>query len=59
MPKAMKYDPYNILIVEDEAAHAELTRRAIRKAGNANRIDVVGDGEEALDYSSIAGDLRT
>ncbi len=46
----MKYDPYNILIVEDEAAHAELTRRAIRKAGNAGRIDIVGDGEEALDY---------
>jgi len=43
----MKYDPCNILIVEDEAAHAELTRRAIRKAGNANRIDIVGDGEEA------------
>ena len=39
-----------ILIVEDEEAHAELTKRAIRKAGNVNRIDVVGDGEEALDY---------
>ncbi len=46
----MNYDFYNILIVEDEAAHAELTRRAIRKAGNASRIDIVGDGEEALDY---------
>ena len=55
----MKYDPFNVLIVEDKAAHAELTRRAIRKAANANRIDIVGDGEEALDYSSIAGDLRT
>jgi CheY-like chemotaxis protein len=31
-------------------AHAELTPRAIRKAGNASRIKVVGDGEEALDY---------
>ena len=40
----------NILLVEDEEAHAELTKRAIRKAGNVNRIDVVVDGEEALDY---------
>jgi CheY-like chemotaxis protein len=46
----MDYQPSNILLVEDEEAHAQLTRRAIRKAGNANRIDVVYDGEEALDY---------
>jgi two-component system response regulator len=46
----MDYQPSNILIVEDEEAHAELTKRAIRKAGNANRIDIVPDGEQALDY---------
>ena len=46
----MHYEPSNILLVEDEEAHAELTKRAIRKAGNANRIDVLTDGEEALDY---------
>lgn len=46
----MKCEPSNILLVEDEEAHAELTKRAIRKAGNANRVDVAGDGEEALDY---------
>ena len=46
----MDYEPSNILLVEDEEAHAQLTRRAIRKAGNANRIDVVYDGEEAFDY---------
>ena len=40
----------NILLVEDEEAHAELTKRAIRKAGNVNRVDIVGDGEEAMDY---------
>jgi CheY-like chemotaxis protein len=44
------YEPSNILLVEDEEAHAELTKRAIRKAGNANRVDVLTDGEEALDY---------
>ncbi len=43
-------EPASILIVEDEPAHAELTLRAIRKAGNANRIQIVTDGEEALDY---------
>ncbi len=46
----MDYEPSNILLVEDEEAHAELTKRAIRKAGNANRIDVLTDGEDALDY---------
>ncbi len=46
----MEYKPLDILIVEDEPAHAELTRRAIRKAGNANRIFIVSDGEEAFDY---------
>jgi two-component system response regulator len=43
-------EPASILIVEDEPGHAELTERAIRKAGNANRIDIVSDGEQALDY---------
>lgn len=46
----MDYEPSNILLVEDDEAHAELTRRAIQKGGNANRIDVLTDGEEALDY---------
>lgn len=46
----MKYEPLDILIVEDEPAHAELTQRAIRKAGNANRIHIVTDGEKAFDY---------
>lgn len=46
----MDHEPLNILLVEDEEAHAELTKRSIRKAGNANRIDVVYDGEEALNY---------
>jgi CheY-like chemotaxis protein len=46
----MNHEPLNILLVEDEEAHAQLTKRAIRKAGNANRIDIVYDGEEALNY---------
>jgi CheY-like chemotaxis protein len=46
----MIFEPLSILLVEDEKAHAELTKRAIRRAGNVNRIIVAGDGEEALDY---------
>ncbi|MBU1053115.1 MAG: response regulator [Proteobacteria bacterium] len=46
----MIFEPSSILLVEDEKAHAELTKRAIRKAGNVNRIIVAVDGEEALDY---------
>jgi two-component system response regulator len=46
----MIFEPTSILLVEDEEAHVELTVRAIRKAGNANRVDTVHDGEEALDY---------
>jgi len=46
----MDFEPLGILLVEDEPAHAELTKRAIRKAGNANRIHIVSDGEEAFDY---------
>lgn len=46
----MGLEPYNILIVEDEEAHAALAERAIRKGGHINRIDIARDGEEALDY---------
>jgi two-component system, response regulator len=46
----MRRSTSRILIVEDEDAHAELTKRALRKAGNESVIDVVSDGEEALDY---------
>lgn len=53
----MDYHPLNILLVEDEEAHAQLTKRAIRKAGNANRIDIVSDGEKALDYLNNRGEF--
>jgi CheY-like chemotaxis protein len=46
----MILEPCNILIVEDEEAHAALAERAIRKSGRINRIDIARDGEEALDY---------
>lgn len=39
-----------ILLVEDNPADVELTLRALKKNNIANRIEVVSDGEEALDF---------
>ncbi|HEU6449409.1 MAG TPA: response regulator [Verrucomicrobiae bacterium] len=40
----------DVLLVEDEADHAELAMRAFKRSRFANRIRLVQDGEEALDY---------
>ena len=39
-----------ILLVEDNPADVKLTLHALRGEKLGNHIDVVGDGEEALDY---------
>jgi two-component system, response regulator len=39
-----------ILLVEDNPADAELTLHALRRSNLANRIHLVHDGEEALDF---------
>lgn len=39
-----------ILLVEDNPRDVELTLRAMKKHNLTNKIHVVGDGEEALDY---------
>ena len=39
-----------VLLVEDEAAHAELVRRGFEEAGGRYRLMHVADGESALDY---------
>ena len=46
----MSPEPVEILFVEDNPADAELTLRALKAARLANRIHVVQDGEEALDF---------
>ncbi len=47
----MKINPTNILLVEDNPDHAELTVKALQEEGDMiNKIEVVGDGEEALEY---------
>ena len=45
-----------ILLVEDNPDDIELTQRAFRRSRVANRIVVVQDGAEALDYLFCEGD---
>ena len=44
-----------ILLVEDDPRDAELTLRALKKNNLANRVHVVGDGAEALDFIFAKG----
>ncbi len=43
-------EPLNILLVEDNLAHAEMTMRGLENNRIANVINHVVDGEQALDY---------
>jgi CheY-like chemotaxis protein len=60
------YEPQevDILLVEDSINDVELTRRALQKPGLTNRLFVVRDGEEALEFVFAKGryagrDFRT
>ncbi|HVJ53726.1 MAG TPA: response regulator [Aliidongia sp.] len=44
-----------ILLVEDNPNDEALTLRALRKSGIANKVDVVRDGAEAVDYLLAPG----
>jgi two-component system response regulator len=46
----MNTEPIEILLVEDNPDDVELTLRSLRTHNFANRVKVVGDGVEALDY---------
>lgn len=50
--------PCDILLVEDNPNDAELALRALRKNNIANRIFVVSDGAEALDFLFASGAYR-
>ena len=45
-----QYRPIHILLVEDNPDDVEITRRAFSKSRVANELQVVRDGEEALEY---------
>lgn len=46
---------YEIILAEDNSSDAELTRRALRKVGMDERLLLVDDGEELLDYIFAKG----
>ncbi len=48
----------DILLVEDNPDHAELTRRALRN-GSSHRVEWVKDGQEALDFLNRRGPWAT
>lgn len=51
-------DDVRILLVEDDPQDVELTLRAFRGENVHSRIEVVRDGEEALDYLFCRGDYK-
>ncbi len=48
--------PVNIVMIEDDAGHARLIEKDIRRAGIANAIRHFTDGTSALDYL-LGGDV--
>ena len=49
-------EPLEILLIEDNAAHAELVKRSFKNRLIANAITHVDDGEKALDYLNNKGE---
>src|SRR5882724_9269126 len=47
----------DILLVEDDAIHANLILSALKRSGFADRTEHVADGAEALDYIASVSDL--
>ncbi|MCI0497971.1 MAG: response regulator [Thermoplasmata archaeon] len=53
----MNAENYTILLVEDDPNDVLLIRRAFKKAELANPVQVVQDGERALDYLGGSGEF--
>jgi CheY-like chemotaxis protein len=50
--------PATILLVEDDAGHAVLIEKNLRRAGIANEIIVLDNGQKAVDFLFQEGDYR-
>jgi CheY-like chemotaxis protein len=53
----MRQKPNHVLLVEDNPQDEALTLRTLRKINMANTIDVVRDGQQALDYLFRQGEF--
>jgi len=47
--------PVRVLLVEDDADDAELTRLALRRCPTPNEVETVGDGAQAIEWLRTAG----
>jgi DNA-binding response OmpR family regulator len=52
----LQADDVELLLVEDSASDEELTVHALRRYNLTNKLHVVRDGEEALDFIFCRGD---
>jgi two-component system, response regulator len=52
----MSEEPVEILLVEDNASHAEMTVRTLRRNNISNHIHVVRDGAEAIEFLFTDGE---
>ena len=52
-----QYEQVEILLVEDNERDAELTMRALKKGGLANKLLWVKDGQQAMDYLFRSGEF--
>ncbi len=50
LEKKTQLDHASILLVEDDPDHAELVIRSLKAQGFANSIELIRDGESALDF---------
>ncbi len=55
----MNYKDVEILLVEDNPHDVELTLRALKKHNLANKVQVVKDGAEALDFIFQTGSFAS
>jgi CheY-like chemotaxis protein len=51
----MSAEPLMIVLVEDDDGHANLVERNLKRAGLANGIERLKDGQEALDFVRCMG----